>query len=77
MSQASLQASKQSGQLPAQQPQLPRAVLVHDDAHWQRDGRQQEGSNGEGQVQPLVLVFADGPAVHLQVLFGIRRRGHV
>lgn len=72
-----ISTKKVDSSLPAQQSQLPRAVLVHDDAHGQRDGRQQEGSNGEGQVQPLVLVFADGPAVHLQVFFGFRRCGHV
>lgn len=36
--------------LPAQQSKLPRAVFVHDDAHGQGDGRQQEGTHGEGQV---------------------------
>lgn len=60
--------------LPAQKSQLPRTIFVHDDAHGQGDGRQQEGAHSEGQVQHLVLVFADGPAVHLQVLLGNGRR---
>lgn len=57
---------------PAQQTQLARPVLVHDDAQRQRDGRQQEGADGEGQVQHLVLVLADQPAVHPQLVV----RGH-
>ena len=51
------------------------AIFVHDDAHGQGNGRQQEGAHGERQVQHLVLVLADGPAVHLQVL--LRRAGFV
>lgn len=57
--------------LPAQEAELPRAVFIHDDAHGQGDGRQQEGTHGEGQVQHLVLVLTDGPVVHLQVLLGV------
>lgn len=57
--------------IPAQQPKLPRAVFVHDDAHGQGDCRQQEGAHGEGQVQHLILGLADGPAVHLQVLLRV------
>lgn len=58
---------------PAQKSQLPWPVFVHDDAHGQSDGRQQEGAHSEGQVQHLVLVLADRPAVHLQVLLRIRQ----
>lgn len=53
---------------PAQQTQLARPVLVHDDAQRQRDGREQEGADGERQVQHLVLVLADQPAVHPQLV---------
>lgn len=59
-----------TGVSPAQETQLAGAVFVHDDAHGQGDGRQQEGTHGEGQVQHLVLVLADGPVIHLQVLLG-------
>lgn len=51
------------GHRPAQQPQLARAVLVHDDAQGQRDGTEQEGADGEGQVQHLVLGVARWPLV--------------
>lgn len=63
--------------LPAQQAELPWTVFVHDDAHGEGDGRQQEGAHGEGQVQHLVLVLADGPAIHLQVLLRVRWLGRV
>lgn len=54
--------------LPSYKSQLPRPILVHDDAHGQCNGRQQEGADGERQVQHFILVFADGPAIHFQVL---------
>lgn len=57
--------------LPAQEPELPRAVFIHDDAHGQGDGGQQEGTHGEGQVQHLILVLTDGPVIHLQVLLRV------
>ena len=49
---------------PAQQPELPRAILVHDDAQGQGDGTEQEGAHGEGQVQHLILGLAAEPAIH-------------
>lgn len=52
--------------LPAQQTELARPVLVHDDPQREGDGREQEGANREGQVQHLVLFFADQPAIHPQ-----------
>lgn len=61
--------------LPAQEAELPRAVFIHDDAHGQGDGRQQEGTHGEGQVQHLILLLADGPVVHLQVLLRVHVGG--
>lgn len=51
------------GHQPAKQPQLARAVLIHDNAQGQRDGTEQEGANGEGQVQHLILRVARGPFV--------------
>lgn len=54
---------------PPQQSQLPRPVFVHDNTQGQSYGWQQEGTHSKGQVQHLILVFADGPAVHFQVLF--------
>lgn len=62
---------------PAQKSELPGTIFVHDDPHGQRDGWQQEGPHSEGQVQHLILVLADLPAVHLQVLFLWLCCGHV
>lgn len=61
--------------LPAQEAELPGAVFIHDDAHGQGDGRQQEGTHGEGQVQHLILFLTDGPVIHLQVLLRVDFRG--
>lgn len=54
--------------LPAEQTKFARAVFVHDDAERQRDGAEEEGADGERQVQHLILFFADGPALHLKKL---------
>lgn len=48
---------------PAQQAQLAGAVLVHDNSQGQRDGTEQEGADGEGQVQHFVLGVAGRPFV--------------
>lgn len=48
---------------PAQQPQLAGAVLVHDNSQGQSDGTEQEGANGEGQVQHFILGVAGRPFV--------------
>lgn len=51
------------GHPPAQQPQLARPVLVHDNSQGQRDGTEQEGPDGEGQVQHFILGVAGRPFV--------------
>lgn len=63
--------------LPAQQSELAWPVFVHDDPQRQGDGGQQEGAYGERQVQHLVLLFANKPAVHLQGPFGRDQRPHL
>lgn len=54
--------------LPAEQPELAWAILVHDNAQGQGDGTEEEGTHSKGQVQHLILVLTDGPAIHLEVL---------
>ncbi|KAJ8256416.1 hypothetical protein COCON_G00185680 [Conger conger] len=53
---------------PAQQTEFTWPIFVHDNAQGESDGAQQEGSHSEGQVQHLVLILTDGPAIHFQVL---------
>lgn len=47
--------------VPADQADGTRAELVHQDAERQRNCAQQEGADGEGQIQHLVLGHAAAP----------------
>ena len=51
--------------LPAHQANRARPKLVHQDTEGQGGGAEQEGSNGEAQIQHLLLVHAAEPLLHL------------
>lgn len=51
--------------LPSHQADGAWPKLVHQDAKRKRGGAQQEGADGETQIQHLFLVHAAEPLVHL------------
>lgn len=61
--------------LPSDQAEGAWPKLVHQDAKWKRGGAQQEGTNGETQIQHLFLVHTAEPLVHL-VAGGRVAQGH-
>lgn len=50
--------------LPSDQADGAWSKLVHQDAEWKRGSAQQEGANGETQIQHLLLVHAAEPFFH-------------
>lgn len=61
--------------LPPNQADRAWPKLVHQDAEWKRGGAQQEGANGETQIQHLFLVHAAEPLIQL-VAGGRVAQGH-
>lgn len=59
MSQAALPV--QAAALPSNQTDGAWPKLVHQDAEWKRGSAQQEGADGETQIQHLLLVHAAEP----------------
>lgn len=51
------------GHQPAEQPELARSILIHDNSQRERDRTEQERPNGEGQVEHLILGIAGRPFV--------------
>lgn len=62
--------------LPADQADGTRAELVHQDAERQRNCTQQEGADGEGQIQHLVLGHAAVPLSWVAVGRGVHVHIH-
>ena len=56
--------------LPAHQPHGPGAKAVHEEPQRQGGGAEQEGANGEAQVEHLFLLVAAGPSMRL-ILGGV------
>jgi hypothetical protein len=55
---------------PANQPQWPGTKAVHEDPQRQGGGTEQKGSNGEAQIEHIVLLVTAWPLV-LPILGGI------
>jgi len=65
-----------SQSLPAHQPNWTWTKLVHEDTERQCCGTEQEGTDGEAQIQHLLLVHTAEPFLYLIVRGVAQRHDH-